>query len=680
MASFYDISSQKETEETLLRNKDQLNRAQEVAHIGSWYLNLRENRLEWSDQVFRIFGLPLGTSMTYEDFLTMVHPGDVEYVNASWQAALSGASYDIEHRIIVNGEIRWVHEKAELVFALDGQALHGIGTVQDITDRKLTQIALEESELLYKDLFENSASGIFISDRKHRITRANPEALHLLGYSQEEILGMSAFDLIHPEDQKTTEIIGSEQLGQNQIVAVERRFLHKNGHYLPVAVRLKKLAVVSTYANHIVQFFDNSLNVTVQEELRRHKDEAERANAMKSKFLAAMSHDIRTPMNSILGMTDLALLSADPVEQLDYLTTIKEAGHHLLMIVNDILDISKIEAGALTLENRCFYLKKSLQKLHRTFAPAISKKGVAFHLHFDQELPEIIRADETRLTQILSNLISNAQKFTFKGSISLEVRLLLPERQKNDFDYITARLRFQVRDTGVGIAKEKQSLIFQKFQQADISISRKYGGTGLGLAICRELATMMNGTVWVESELGYGSAFFVEVDVEIHKKIFDTGASLTDILQACEKAVTGEDHFSEERELVKTEALHILLVEDNPVNQKLARTVLERHRHHVVTADDGLEAIEQIHRSAQKFDLILVDLEMPRLNGWQTTREIRNGACGDEYIHIPIIAMSAHADVSTQKLCEQEKMTGYISKPIDIIQFQKNIAKILSLR
>jgi signal transduction histidine kinase len=410
--------------------------------------------------------------------------------------------------------------------------------------------------------------------------------------------------------------------------------ISRNKKHTPIAVtRNDELGVLSSV-------FDKMVTDIVEA-----KELAEHSKKMKEVFLANMSHEIRTPMNSIIGFTNLINNTELSDKQKEFIKNIKINAANLLVIINDILDISKIESGKVEIEYIDFNLIELIEQLIGTFKFKAAKKGIKFHHSFQRNTPEYLHGDPVRLNQILVNLIGNAIKFTEKGEVKLEI--LIIEIVKNQ-----VRLKFKVIDTGIGIAAESQSKIFESFAQEGRTITRRFGGTGLGLSISKHLAELLNGTIELESEQGKGSIFTVILPFKLALKLNKL------------------EYISQENRNLQN--IKILLVEDNNMNQIVANQLLKKWNAQVKCVFNGIEALEILQK--EEFDLILMDLQMPEMDGYEATKNIRKQK---KWNKIPIIALTADAFPEIKKQALETGMDEFISKPFNQDELYFKISKLV---
>jgi PAS domain S-box-containing protein len=743
----------------------------------------------------RILGYSLN-ELLGQPYIDFVHPDDYERTQAESRRLAAGAEticFENRYRC-KDGSYRW------LVWTATPYLDQGLiyAAAHDITERKATEEALAQERNLLRTLMDLLPDHIFVKDRQSRFIICNRATLNTLGAaSPDEVVGKTDFGFLPPT--LAQQYFDDEQVvfeTGKPLVNREELSIDRNGQQrwlLTTKVPLRD------GSGQIVGLVGMSHDITdrkrTEQEWQRAKEAAEAASRAKSEFLAKMSHEIRTPMHGIKIATELALETELTAEQREFLQMVKISGESLLRVINDILDFSRIEAGKLALEPRPFTLRDSLDDTVRSLGLRAQQKGLELACHIAPELPDHLLGDVDRLRQVLLNLIGNAIKFTDRGEIIVDVR---PAVQAGGDDPLW--LEFSVSDTGEGIPRSKQAIIFEPFEQVDSSSSRRHGGTGLGLAIASQLVTMMGGQLEVESEVGRGSRFHfmarfgrapdglartASADMQgLPVLVVDDNASSREILaemlaswrmkprctegprdalaelrRAADERrpyplvlldavmpegdgfdvvreirashdlaggvimmlVSGEmgngmsrcreagadacvlkpikqselldviqEVLSAQRERHVEEVvesalptitveperpLRVLLAEDNPVNQRLAVYLLQKRGHEVVVAHNGREALACLER--ERFDLILMDLEMPELGGLETTTLIRKRERGTGG-HIPIIALTAHAMKGDRERCLAAGMDGYVTKPIVAPELFRVMAEIVT--
>lgn len=517
--------------------------------------------------------------------------------------------------------------------------INGAGLLAEDRGNVLADRKIEEQNRFLMDVINSIPNPFIVVDVKdYRVRIANRAA-----YQGELPASMTCHMLSHKSD---TPCSSSEHpcplrdvLATKEPVIVEHQHYDRSGALKSVEVHGYP---VFDAEGSIVQYIEYVADITERKryeaQLRRAMTEAEAANIAKSEFLANMSHEIRTPMNAIIGMTDLALTCNPSKEQWEYLELVKQAGESLLRIINDILDLSKVETGKMQLESVVFDLREVVAGSLEMFAAQAERKALVLNSVIAPDTPIALKGDPVRLRQVLINLIGNAIKFTNQGMVTVSVSV----KRRGPADNDTADMLFTVSDTGIGIAYEKQRKIFESFTQADNSTTRQYGGTGLGLTICKRLTHLMNGDIWVESESGKGSTFRFTATF--------AAASEEPAAVTCQRLL---------KETGDTRPLQILLAEDNTLNQIVVTRTLEKLGHTVFVVGNGNDAITALQQ--QNFDVVLMDIQMPELDGIETTKIIRSSDFAPD---VPIIALTANAMEGDRDLCLNAGMVDYVSKPV----------------
>lgn len=516
---------------------------------------------------------------------------------------------------------------------------------QNVAMRRIAAKALlaEQRNALFAAAIEAAPIGMVISDAAlpdNPIIFVNHAFSEITGFSGHEAIGRNCRILQGIHTDKETARMISAKIKAGKTVHAEILNYRKDGtqfwNDLKISPVFNKTGALT---NHIAMQSDVTAHRATQESFTRAKEQAERASHVKSNFMAMISHEIRTPINGILGT--LSLLQDTPLspDQTSLVNTALSSGTTLMTLINDILDFSKIEAGKLTLETTSFALMELVTNTTELIQSTIKTKNLTLTVNIDPSLPRYVTGDPTRIQQILLNLISNAVKFTNIGNVTVSVTGLLHSETAHGKKCIT---RFEIVDTGIGISHEDQTHLFMEFNQLDASITRRYGGTGLGLAISKRLVALMGGEIGAESRLGIGSKFWFVLPLLVAE-------SSTTLANTPQPSI-GHRHFGK-----------ILIVEDNPTNQMLLTAMLSKDGHQVVVAENGLAGLSAIQND--DFDMVYMDVSMPVMDGLTATQHVR--ALGGSYTTLPIVAMTALAMPGDREKCLAAGMNGFISKPVD---------------
>ena len=512
-------------------------------------------------------------------------------------------------------------------------------------ERKRIEATLKDREERFRNLFEGAPDAILLADTVTGIIiDANPAAENLLERNKNQLIGTHQSKLHSIDNNKFggltfTEFVNNLKNSINPI-KVETILLNSKGENIPVEMT-SSLIIID--GRSVIQGIIRNITERkkFEAELIKAKDIAESATKSKSRFLANMSHEIRTPMNGIIGMANILKTTKLNSEQQDHLNLISISANNLLAIINDILDLSKIESDQLTMENIDFDLIENINDIIKILQIKTNEKGIDLKINYTNNIPQFIKGDPVRLNQIILNLINNAIKFTEKGSVEVFVSKISENTNK-------IKLHFKIIDTGIGISKEGQKKLFKEFSQVYSYTTRKHGGTGLGLAISKKLSEKMNGEIGVESELGKGSTFWFTVEVEIGSSPEKLGSEISEL-----------------NNIEVGKSLKILIAEDNLINQKVAKMTLEKLGHIVDLAENGEIAVEKF--LANEYDIILMDVQMPVMNGIDATRQIRKI---EEAINkskgIRIVAMTANVMKQDKEEYLASGMDDFVSKPFKI--------------
>ncbi|MEE2939223.1 MAG: PAS domain-containing protein [Planctomycetota bacterium] len=652
-----------------------LGQAMTMARIGAWTVDLVAGTLYWSDEVFRIHGMEPGPMPTLQEAIGFYAPASQERVTKAFSDLIAGgAGLDEEAELVIaTGRRVWVHTMGDVDHNADGVPVRLYGVVQDVTARRNLEERLRESQERLLHALDGAKDGVWDWHPQRSEIHFSPRWKGILGLGDDEL--PSHVDEWHArihEDDKARVVAGLRTALDGGVDGYreEYRVRHADGGWRWILSRGKVVdrgprgEVERMVGTHT----DVTEEIRMREEIVAAREAAEAAAQVKADFLATMSHEIRTPMNGILGMAQMLLDSELDADQRHVTETIFHSGTSLLHILNDVLDLSKFEAGEVVLEET-------------PFDPVECARGVVELMDFDcrgrdgltlafiaeSGVPSAVLGDGHRLRQVLLNLVGNAVKFTSEGRIELIVSSVQEPGG--------ARLRFVVKDTGIGFDDEAAQRLFDAFTQADSSTTRRYGGTGLGLAVCKTLIELMGGTIGCSGREGSGATFWVEIPARL---VSEARPLRFDALPSLERIARGGAAGAERARSSGAApaapvapgprapapdgaTLRILVAEDTPVNQAVARRMLESLGCEVEIAENGRIAVERA--TAREFDLVLMDCQMPVLDGYLATHELR--AAEPEGIRsLPIVAMTANAMAGDRERCLEAGMDDYLVKPV----------------
>ncbi len=644
-----DITERKRAKDALRESEERFRILADGCPTILWMTD-REGGIQFINRAYQEFcGVTL-EQVEGGNWQLLLHPDDAPAYLKAFLAAVRGhTAFAAETRARrADGEWRWCDSYAEPRFSPDGEYLGLVGLSPDITERKHAEQALQSSEEKFRQLAENIHEVFWImAPAANKVVYVSPAYEGVWGTACDSLYRnpQSWADAIHPDDRERAHRVFGP--GITQPVDLKYRIRTPDGQEKWICDRAFP---VRDQAGQVIRIVGIAEDITEQkryeQELIQAREAADAANRLKSRFLANMSHEIRTPMNGVLGMLQLLADTNLTPEQQDYANVAQTSGRVLLALIDGILDLSKIEARKISLENLSFDPRQTIEDVVRLLRVQASAKGLAFHSHVSPEVPPLLSGDAHRLRQVLTNLCANAVKFTEQGEVKLEASL---DRQGEG----TATIRFTVTDTGIGIRQDQVVPIFAPFTQGDASTTRKYGGTGLGLAICKQLVEMMGGTIGVDSREGEGSTFWFTAVFDLALQSQPQPAS--ERRDEHPRAPLGATRIGR--------VGRILVAEDNPTNREVALAQVRKLGYQASAVTNGVEAIEAVENGC--YDLVLMDCQMPVMDGFEAARHIRQslhpGIPG-----IPIIALTADAMASDRDRCLSEGMNDYLAKPVDM--------------
>ncbi|MGB4333240.1 MAG: PAS domain S-box protein [Chromatiaceae bacterium] len=658
LAAFMDVTDRKHTELALRESVERLNEAQRVAHIGSWEWDMKRNQVWWSEELYRLFELIPGRDLPpsrEELWGRFVHPDDQSLALAAYTQALAERrDFKIHVRLLLpTGRIKHIERIGRAEYAPDGTVILTRGTTQDITQNKLIENNLRISEERHRLLADNASDVIWTFDFHRGLTYVSPSIEKLTGYRPEEYLRLKLEDTCHPDSCLILrEAIAAAYAQVRAGIPVTFQLwdfeeLRKDGS--SVWTEIKASGIYDNDGNFVELLGitrDISDHKRSENELRQARLVAENANRAKSEFLAHMSHEIRTPLYSLLGLAQMIDREPLSANQRDMVRRIHDAGQTLLGIISDIQDLSRIEAGKIEIDNRPFDLGALLHQLDGLLGLKARAEGLDLRIAGLLEPLGPLRGDDLRLGQVLTNLIGNAIKFAPGGEVTVRVQAIALTPS-------SARLRFEVRDTGMGISPEVLTALFTPFTQGDATITRRFGGTGLGLVISKRLVELMGGEIGALSQPGQGSNFWFELPFE------------------------RADHTELAAPVLAEPALGVgprlrgcafLVVDDSETHLALMKQALEWEGAGVITATDGQQAVQILESQPQDFDAVLMDLQMPVMDGLTATRLIRDRLAPTD---LPIIVLTAGVLPEQRQAAHQAGADAVMTKPVDLDQIAR---------
>jgi PAS domain S-box-containing protein len=646
-----DISKRKKAEKDLRESASLLAATLEATADGILVVNRQGKVVSYNQRFLDLWRIPpslavVADDATLQSFVESQLADPAQFRRAIAEGYAQPAQETLDFLEFLDSRI---FERASRPQKVGAEIVGRVWTFRDLTEHRHALQELRASEERWQLALQGNNDGLWDWDARTNEVFYSGRWKQILGYQEHELPNQTDEwqNRVHPDDLPRVKQELQDYLERRaRLYTCEYRIRAKDGSYKWVLARGQALW---DDAGHALRMVGSHSDITerklAEENLRRARDQAEAGNRAKSEFLANMSHEIRTPMAGVLGMIDLVLSTDITAQQKEYLETARTSADSLLLLLNEILDLSKIEAKRLELAPAAFSIRESVAGAVRLFSVRAQEKGIALSFNLAGDVPDLLIGDPLRIRQILLNLLGNAIKFTDAGSVTVTVTV---EARSGS----TTVLRVEVTDTGIGIPPEKHQMVFDRFRQADGSLSRRHMGSGLGLTISAHLVDLMGGGIGLRSEEGKGSTFFFTLPLEL--------ANINETAPERLPTVAG-------KHAVAAQPLRILLAEDNAVNQKLAAILLRREGHDVTVVSDGHGAVRA---AAEKpFDVVLMDLQMPNMDGFEATAAIRAAEAGTGR-RLRIVALTAHAMKDDQDKCLTAGMDDYLTKPIDPVRLR----------
>jgi len=654
-----DITERKLVEKELIKAKEkaeknaiELNKVQEITHVGSWYLDTETNEVAWTEELYKMYGFdPTLPPPPYTEHMKLFTPESWEILSTSLaKTRETGIPYELELKTIRKGKTSgWMWVRGEAIFDKNNKIIALWGAAQDITERKQIEEDLinakekaETSEKRFKKIIESAPDGVVINSQDGRLIYASPNSYRHFGYSENEIIGHFGDEFTHPEDLQIV-IKAFETIFINPLLKpkVEYRFRRKDGEYRWIETTFTNLLEDKSINGIVLNFSDITDRKRLFEELLISKEKVEESDRLKTAFLQNISHEIRTPLTAICGFSGMLNKPNITDEKRDsFVSIIRNSSSQLLSIVTDILTISSLETKQEKTNIQKVEINTIIIELLSVFKLQANNQNIS--IYSKKELTDeqsIIYTDKTKIVQILSNLISNALKFTHKGSIEF------------GYNLIDTELRFFVKDNGIGIKHELHGKIFERFRQADLSTSKNYGGTGLGLSISKGFVELLGGKIWVISEEEKGSTFYFTIPYNPVNEI--------------NKTIT----LAKNTETNRT----VLIAEDEEYNFLFIEELLSDLNLNLIHATNGQIAVD-ICKSNLKIDLILMDIKMPEMDGHEAAKRIK-----EFRPELPIIAQSAYA-LEHERAKYEGVFDNYITKPLNEKDLKQKVLKYIDIK